>query len=543
MIRKMFLLLLVFFMGCSSLTPFPLEEELALGKVGTRKPLEFKVAVLPLQVNYKATTELTNPEEFYPTIDKRTFVQSFADLLKKYKLFSSSQGKTVEIYSEEKDWTRKGYFKKAWAEKKDFLVEIELERYKLSYGGVGTGTYLLNLFFWFYLWVPSWWVADEMYVAEMDLKVRLYSVHSGKLLREYKIVEKREDYLNDWDRGWKILGIFTVPSYLSKSNWMNIQKSMDPWIIKKVQKEFLVKLDGDFRILTFSKEFEEKNRKTLAMVVGISNYKDGNIKSDQNFSAPDAQTIYSLLSPRTRETIRLLDDQASRNNIYRTLQDFLSHRVRDTDTVIFYFAGYGASLRKNNKGKTEFYLIPHDASFRALPQSSIPLSNLLVALASFPAKRIWVILDTSLGGRLNPQGSSGRSLTYEWNHRILGKTEKDLKPLQGEIQNSLSKFKTLPPGITLLLSCAPSQDSLELVENQRGLFNFYLTKKLGELGMKREVLVKDLFDYILKKVASRAKKRYGIPQEVQCFPNLSPKSLWRLGDMPVEASEEKSRNS
>ena len=103
----------------------------------------------------------------------------------------------------------------------DLLVDFEIKRCCVSFEG-NTGWYIPNLGLWFYLMVPSWWVRDETYKLEMEVEARFHSVHSERQVHRatFKVAQTRN--LDDFQRGWSLFGIFTVPGSLKESNWKKI---------------------------------------------------------------------------------------------------------------------------------------------------------------------------------------------------------------------------------------------------------------------------------------------------------------------------------
>ena len=251
-----FLLCFAFALGCSSVESYSLEH------LKVEKPLTLKVAILPVELPKPKPAKV---EEFWVVPDEEKFQQSYVQLFQRYPIF-----REVKAYREVSR-----PILRAWQDKVDLLLKIQVEHYKLSYLGVETWRYLLSLALWGYFWFPSWWVADEWYEGDLKVKVRLVSVHSG---REYPPEDKKDLYtfrvkkaflLDDWQRGWKFLGIFTVPSYLSESNWESVRETLAPYVEKKLQAEIWKQLARDFYTFCQSPGYMKWSRKVLGLAVGI----------------------------------------------------------------------------------------------------------------------------------------------------------------------------------------------------------------------------------------------------------------------------------
>ena len=496
--------------GCSTLETYNLDQDPKLASMKAPKAMPLNVALMPLTVSYDSKNDLEKkPTEFRVVLDKEKFLSQQVEVLKNYPIFSS-----WEMLKEVKGRKLDQYLSQAWEKKKDLLVQVNIKKYQLNYLGVSTGRYVFNLFLWFYAWVPNWWIADEIYRAELEATVQVHSVHSGEKLWEEDIKISRQDRLNDWDRGWKLFGIFIVPSYLSESNWETVRESMALWVERKLQGQLLQKLQVSFRNYVESpkSDYQQKTRKTMAMVVGVSKYNKDLLEEYNEYSYNDAVALRNFLAKRIRKTEFLGEANGTQAKINQKVEQFLAQRSRNNDTFVFYYSGYGVCAR-DKKGKIDLRLLTFESTLDKIHETSISLAKLLEKLNSIPAQHRLIIIDAAFGYQ-----ARGKSMTRQWNQNA--RTMGLKKVSDQEITEAYKKLQKHCPQSIVLLPCHSFEGSLQLREVQRGLFNYYLLRGInrsqGAVG-QNSVLLADLHRYLERKVWSQARKRGRWSQKVQTF--------------------------
>jgi uncharacterized caspase-like protein len=113
-----------------------------------------------------------------------------------------------------------------------------------------------------------------------------------------------------------------------------------------------------------------------AVVVGIDRYADPRIR-DLTCARHDAHTFGSLLSeriaPDERCVTMLLDEQATRANIMRSIGEDLARAVGPDDVALIYFAGHGSPERAAPRDEDWLYLIAHDTQFDCIYSTGIDM--------------------------------------------------------------------------------------------------------------------------------------------------------------------------
>ena len=199
------MLFLAALVGCSS-APLPFEERPALKKVlsSIASPSPYKVAVLKSGAKKGDASGSLG------------FSKIALDLLEKTRAFRSVtllEGENVESVLET-----------ARHEGIDIIVTG-----RTSFGGVTykghTGWRVPKVVVWSISEFLSALMADEVYTVEASATLDLYSVHRRSRIESVKASTRTRVVLNDYQRGFKIWGIWRVPSSLHKGNFAKIREA------------------------------------------------------------------------------------------------------------------------------------------------------------------------------------------------------------------------------------------------------------------------------------------------------------------------------
>ncbi|WNZ26225.1 hypothetical protein HJG54_27665 [Leptolyngbya sp. NK1-12] len=134
---------------------------------------------------------------------------------------------------------------------------------------------------------------------------------------------------------------------------------------------------------------------SYAVVIGISSYQNG--ISPLQTAVNDAKAIaHALETEHQYTTTLLLDEQATQANLIELLQAKLPQLLSEDDRLLFYFAGHGIALNKDDDGP-QGYLIPQDAKLGD-STSYLPMQKVAAALSELPCRHCLVILDCCFAG-------------------------------------------------------------------------------------------------------------------------------------------------
>ena len=225
----------------------------------------------------------------------------------------------------------------------------------------------------------------------------------------------------------------------------------------------------------------------LAVIIGIESYK-GLPRSD--YSKGDAEFMKDYLKalgfqPRNIEF--LIDIDATKSSIEKSIEAWLPNRVKPDSRVIVYYSGHGAPELKTGNA----YLVPYDGDPNYLEVTGYPLKRLYDKLGKLQAAEVVVLLDSCFSGL------GGRSVLA-----------KGARPLV-----MMADTSVLSQNMAVLSATQGSQISTSSPEKGHGIFTYYFLKAIKD-GKKT---IADIYEYIKPMVEDEAKML-----NVQQSPSISP---------------------
>ncbi|MFM7548317.1 MAG: caspase domain-containing protein, partial [Cyanobacteriota bacterium] len=230
---------------------------------------------------------------------------------------------------------------------------------------------------------------------------------------------------------------------------------------------------------------------TLHIVaVGITNYRDQDLRSGVRFAAGDARAFSDALvatgrapTARVAAPVLLTDEQATGARIRQVLSD-KANSVGPDDLFVLYMAGRGVGV------DGEYIFLPQDLLYRSSDSLREGISGveLRTLLTRIPSTKTVVVLDT---------GSSG---VFRFGGHSLDE--------KGAI-NRLSRLS----GRVVLAAAGDQRMALESPDNQRGIFTGALIKALSglaDLNGDGLVGVHEVASYIQEEVGRVAMQQFGV---------------------------------
>jgi hypothetical protein len=215
------------------------------------------------------------------------------------------------------------------------------------------------------------------------------------------------------------------------------------------------------------------NAKVWAVIVGIAAYEH---IQQLTYTKDDAYRMYAFYkSPEggslpDRQITLLIDEDATRKNIMKAIQNTYSQAGKD-DIVIFYFSGHGA---EGAFITSEFDNVDFE-DYKGL----LLHEELQAVFKQSPAKYKYLIADACHAGSL---------------------TESASEPTETRSRGTYYQaFEQSKGGFVLLLSCMGDEVSLETRGVRQGVFSHYLLRGLkGESDSNNDKIVSviELFDYV-----------------------------------------------
>jgi len=288
--------------------------------------------------------------------------------------------------------------------------------------------------------------------------------------------------INDMIIGFEESGNFKTNLYIPRSG-LNIKITAFDLNGNKSTKEFFVnrKPTRTINTIKFSKldptQFKvKKNNNSLAVIVGISNYKD--IPSKALFADNDAKVFYDYAKFKLGipdENIKeLINSRAEESDILLALKEWLRLNSFDNKSNIYlFFAGHGLA---SQDGK-EKYLLPYDGRPELLDKTAVLLKELINDISILKPKKVFIFLDTCYSG--------------------LSRTEETLISARPVVLKATDEY--LPENFTLFSASKHDQISRPLKETKHGMFSYFLMKGMegfADLNNDKNITSNELHQYI-----------------------------------------------
>ncbi|NJN85643.1 MAG: hypothetical protein HC881_04155 [Leptolyngbyaceae cyanobacterium SL_7_1] len=136
-----------------------------------------------------------------------------------------------------------------------------------------------------------------------------------------------------------------------------------------------------------------KFERNLAIVIGINHYKNG--ISPLHTPVNDAEKLAEVLCDKHHYHVwTYLNEDATLDKLKHLLDVELPAEVKESDRLLFYFAGHGYALDRDNPAG---YLIPQDAHDKQI-FTYLPMTQLQEALERLPCHHFLGILDCCFAG-------------------------------------------------------------------------------------------------------------------------------------------------
>lgn len=373
--------------------------------------------------------------------------------------------------------TRAAALEDAWRHRDDLLLEITLREVRTQFDG-HNGWWLPNVFVWWMFMFPAWFVATEEYSLVLTVELTLRSVDSGRVVHTSRRRVRVGGTFGEFDRGWQFFG-FLYPRNKS-DNWATIAEKLAPAARAEVGGTIARGLRSGFFLTARRSRLRERTRKTTALVVGISRYRDGLNLPPLGHAAANASSVAAALRAglglERRHVTVLLDRKATRASVEAAVQD-LGRRAREGDQIVVYFAGYGT---RGERSEPVLLLSDADRGGRG----RVSLRELSKWLSGIKGDRL-VLLDCSFDG-------SGRSVAASSGPAVKG--HRDLAPLRAA-------------GAAVLSACSAGDDLVTLEQAKGSLFALHLARGLrgaADRDHDRVVTPGELFALVREHVVAGA---------------------------------------
>lgn len=456
--RPLAILALLLTAGCSAIPGGESPQNMGSGQGS----LGYRVCVAPVSVSLAKKEE---PKEYRPDeVAGHNSVQTHvADWVEAAGLFDEVHVGSGKDEAEVLDG--------AWERRDQLLLELSLRSFQVTFDG-HNDWWIPNILNWLFWIVPSWWVATEEYTLSFDVEMVLRSVDSLQQVHSEQFDVQVMGTFDEFDRGWQPFG-FIWP-FNDADNWRQIAAALLPAASSSLGKKVALALDTNARTRLAGESVKDRTRKTMAVAIGLSHYKDSVRYPPLPYAADDAHALSRALvndcGLQTRHVATLVGTQALRTRLEATL-DELTTRLNPGDQLLVYFAGYGTRTAAGEPA-----LLLYDAGPKGA--GMLTLADVGAMLAKIPLAEKLVVIDSSFDG-LGRSISSGAT---PW------KTP-DVKALRNQ-------------ATAILLATGRGQHALSPEHLGAGLFSHHLLRCLrgvADLDEDGLVSLREIFKLVRKR--------------------------------------------
>jgi hypothetical protein len=253
-----------------------------------------------------------------------------------------------------------------------------------------------------------------------------------------------------------------------------------------------------------------KNRDAVALVIGISKYRDDMIPHVR-YARRDAEIMASYLEAVagvSRSKMKVLTDEgATLSDLAAHVEEWLPRRVSAETTVFVYYAGHGMPNLSTGKA----FLVPYDGH-PDFANKLYPMERLYDMLEKLPSKDVVVMLDSCFSG------ATGRSVLPS-----------GARPMGIAVEGAAKLNK-----VVVLTASSGTQISSDYDDEQHGLFTYFVLKGLrgdADSDSNGVVQVNELYEYVRDGVTKVAAEGLNRDQTPLLLP--SPETIGEKGKIPL----------
>jgi uncharacterized caspase-like protein len=267
-----------------------------------------------------------------------------------------------------------------------------------------------------------------------------------------------------------------------------------------------------------------RNDNAYALIIGISQYQSENIRK-LNYTHADAQAFHDLLIDPERagfqkDNVRLLlDANATRNQILKSINQWLFSRVSPDSTVMIFFAGHGGEEQDKcdpETGRKAYYFLPWDADPEDMATTSVSQTDFQRLLRTLRSQRMVIFLDACHSSGVARPGSRDLAMVPSPKYEAFAEGE----------------------GRVVIAAAKPEQCSWEDQKLQHGIFTYHLLEALrgkADINGDGYVSIQEVVAYLQREVPRTVKLLGKEPQD----PTFICESLTRDILLTVDAGRVK----
>lgn len=229
--------------------------------------------------------------------------------------------------------------------------------------------------------------------------------------------------------------------------------------------------------------------------IGIDKYNDPRIKR-LKYAKKDAEVLFnefvSHFPEFTNNFYLLLNEKATKDQIYNIIGEQIPLFVKKNDIVIIYFASHGSPESYKSNDDVSRYIITSSSNYDYIFSTSINMEvDLIKLIERFNAKLTFTILDTCFSGKSGGRTFMGSFLKHHlssWRHSY-----------------SLKKLE-LGSGKIIFGACEEYEVAKEDDNLKHGIFTYFLLKNLKDISIDQDKIgIGTLYDKVFSDVYNYSK--------------------------------------
>jgi hypothetical protein len=231
-----------------------------------------------------------------------------------------------------------------------------------------------------------------------------------------------------------------------------------------------------------------KNQDAVALVIGISKYKNPNVPSVDYAKHGATMMREYLVNTMGYNEKRIIyaDDENAGKNDFNIMMKKLSNMVKAGKSDVFvYYNGHGAPDTKSN----EAFFVPYDCDPEYANESGYPVTEFYNQIGRLPARSITVVLDACFSG------STPKGLLF-----------KGVSPALLKVKNPIAAMQN---GV-VFSSSTENQLSNWYPEKKHGLFTYFFLKGLqgaADANHDGQITAEELENYLNENVPEKAREQ------------------------------------
>ena len=227
-----------------------------------------------------------------------------------------------------------------------------------------------------------------------------------------------------------------------------------------------------------------KNRNSLALIIGISDYKE--TVAQAKYADRDASVFADFAAEKLgvpRQRIKtLVNDGADEKDVLLAAKRWLARgAIASQSDIYVFFAGHGLASDDGEK----MYLLPYDGAPELLDKTAILRDELFSDIAAANPRSVTVFLDTCYSGTTRGPDmlSAARPIAIR------------------------AKEQAVPEGFTVMTAAAGDQTAKPLEEAKHGMFSYFLMKGMegdADANQDNQITAGELHAYVQQNVIQQS---------------------------------------